>query len=159
MKVYFAADHAGFEMKNVLLAYVRDELGFEVEDCGAYEYDEHDDYPDLVKSTAKKVASENDSRAVIFGGSGQGEAIVANRFKGVRAVVYYGEGQRTQSDNKGSVIDIIESTRKHNDANILSIGARFVEVDEVKQAVSRWLKLEFSREERHQRRLIKIDDV
>ena len=101
MKIYFAADHAGFELKNALLVYARDELGHEVEDCGALTLDNDDDYPVFISSAARKlsedVARGVESRAIVIGASGQGEAIVANRFKGVRCVLYYGEATRLRN--------------------------------------------------------------
>jgi ribose 5-phosphate isomerase B len=146
MKIYFAADHAGFELKNTLLAYVRDELKHEVEDCGAYELDEGDDYPDFISIAADKVSEDKGSRAVILGGSGQGEAIVANRYRGIRAVVYYGGNA-----------EILRLSREHNDSNVLSLGARFLGEEEAKKAVGAWLEAPFSGEERHLRRLREID--
>jgi len=95
MKVYFASDHAGFDAKNELVEYVRDQLKCEVEDCGALVNDPQDDYPGIIAVAAKKlsedVAAGKDSRAIVAGASGQGEAIVANRFKGVRCALYYGD--------------------------------------------------------------------
>src|SRR6185295_2504463 len=102
MKVYFAADHAGFELKNTLLNFVRGELNFDVEDCGALTYDAADDYPDLIALAARKLSEDAaqglDSRAVVIGASGQGEAIVANRFPGVRCALYYGKPSHEQID-------------------------------------------------------------
>src|SRR3989344_6650134 len=99
MKVYFAADHAGFEIKNALVEYARG-LGYEVEDCGAFVNDPADDYPGIIASAARKlsadVAAGKDSRAVVAGASGQGEAMVANRFKGVRCALYYGQAAGEQ---------------------------------------------------------------
>lgn len=146
MKIVFASDHAGFELKKNLLPFV-DGLGFEVKDFGAYELNEKDDYPDFISLAAKEVSENSDSvKGIILGGSGQGEAIVANRFKGVRAAVYYG----------GST-DIVSLSREHNDANILSLGARFLSEEEAKNAVKIWLKTLFSDDERHVRRIKKID--
>lgn len=158
MKIFFASDHAGFELKNILLAFVRDELGYEVEDCGAFDYDEADDYPVFVKVAAEKIAENPDSaRAIILGGSGQGEAIVANRFKGVRAVVYYGDVVQQQTDAAGNQLSILKSTREHNDANALSLGARFLDEESAKEAVRIWLETSFSGDERHVRRITQID--
>jgi len=157
MKVYFATDHAGYDMKESLLSYVRDELGHEVEDCGAILFDEYDDYPDFVVVAAKNVAKDKGSMGIILGASGQGEAVVANRVPGVRAVVYYGEPQRWQIDACGEEMDMVMSTRKHNDANILSLGARFISIEEAKEVVKKWLSTEFEHEDRHVRRINKID--
>lgn len=148
LKVYFAADHAGFEYKEQLVAFVRDELGFEAEDVGAYVLNEEDDYPDFVQLAAEVVSRDQQSKAIVLGGSGQGEAIVANRFPRVRAAVWYG-GNR----------DILTLSRKHNDANVLSIGARFVSQEEAREAVRLWLLTPFSKEERHERRIEKTDTV
>lgn len=144
--IYLASDHAGFELKEKLKAHLQ-ELGYEVKDCGAFSYDENDDYPDFVVLAVRAV-SENpgNARAIIFGGSGQGEAMVANRFRGVRAVVYYGNNEK-----------IITLSREHNDANVLSLGARFLTEEEAKRAVKLWLVTPFTGEERHVRRLKKID--
>ena len=163
MKIYFAADHAGFELKNVLLAYVRDELGHEAEDCGAFTLDEADDYPVFISSAARKlsadVAKGGESRAVVIGASGQGEAIVANRFKGVRCVLYYGEATCQQTDMSGRKLDMLGSARMHNNANALSLGARFLSIDEAKTALAQWLSTPFSGEERHARRIKMIDEL
>src|SRR5580704_7239661 len=112
MKVYFASDHAGFEIKNQLLAYVRDELGNEVEDCGAFTYDKNDDYPTIIAGAAKKLSADvstgKDSRAIVAGASGQGEAMVANRFRGVRCALYYGSAAKEQTDLSGKDLDVIK---------------------------------------------------
>lgn len=146
MKIYLGSDHAGYDLKEKLLQFLID-LGYEVTDEGPFSFDPEDDYPDHVSEVAKEVADSNrEVRGIVIGGSGQGEAIVANRFKGVRAVVYYG-GSGT----------IVRLSREHNDANIISIGARFVGEEEAKQAVKMWLETEFSKEERHKRRIAKLD--
>lgn len=163
MKVYFASDHGGFEIKNQLFTFVRDELGHEVEDCGASVYDENDDYPGIIAGAARKLSADylsgKDSRAIVAGASGQGEAIVANRFKGVRCALYYGKALREQTDMSGKKLDILASSRDHNDANALSLALRFLTPDEAKAAVTTWLATPFSGEERHARRIQKIDEV
>ena len=146
MKVYLGTDHAGFELKEQIKTYLKDK-GLEVEDQGAFTLDPEDDYPDYVKIVAKMVQSDSDSVGIILGGSGQGEAITANRYKGVRAALYYG----------GS-LDIVKLSREHNGANILSLGARFVKFDEAKQAIDLWLSTSTSTDERHLRRIREIDD-
>lgn len=149
MTIYFASDHAGYELKNSLMEMVSDELGLNVEDCGAFLYDETDDYPDFVKVAAAAVSGDpEESLAVIVGGSGQGEAIVANRFRNVRAAVYY-----------GGPLDIVTLSREHNDANVLSLGARFITDDEAREVLRLWLDTPFSGDERHDRRIEKIDAV
>lgn len=163
MKVYFAADHGGFEIKNQLLAFVRDELGHEVEDCGAFTYDAEDDYPAIIAAAARKLSADSlagkENRAIIGGASGQGEAIVANRFKGVRCAVYYGKVLREQTDASGKKLDMLASTRDHNNANALSLGFRFLSPEEAKETISNWLAIPFSSAERHARRIAQIDEV
>lgn len=160
MKVYFAADHAGFELKKSLLEFVRG-FGHELEDCGAFVFDKDDDYPGFIAAAARKLASDAgagiNSRAIVIGASGQGEAIVANRFKGVRCALYYGPA-RAQTDMSGKTLDMIRSTREHNDSNALSLGARFLQADEARDVVREWLTYPFSGEERHARRTRQIDD-
>ncbi len=114
MKVYIASDHAGLELKNALVTLLRTQ-GREIDDLGPSIYIEGDDYPDTITPLAEKVAADKGSFGIAIGGSGQGEAMAANRIKGVRAAVYYG----------GST-DIIKISREHNNANILSLGARFI---------------------------------
>lgn len=148
--IYLATDHAGFSLKEVLKKYISEELGFEAKDMGNIVYEENDDYPDWILPAARAVADDIkngiDSKAIILGGSGQGEVIVANKVAGVRAAVLYDYNE-----------DIIKLSRQHNDANVLSLGARFLSEDEAKKAVKLWLETKFSKEERHQRRINKID--
>jgi ribose 5-phosphate isomerase B len=161
MKVYLASDHAGFALKGALLAYVA-ELGHEVEDVGPHELNPGDDYPDFILPCAEKVAAGNvpgdpaSTFGIVVGGSGQGEAMAANRVKGARAAVFYGPAPRPQTDEDGDTLDLISSARIHNDANMLSLGARFLSEDEAKQAVKRFLDTPFSAEERHVRRIAKF---
>ena len=156
MTILFATDHAGFELKQVLMLFVRG-LGFEVEDGGAYEYDAEDDYPDCIAPVARRVSAEPEHlRAIILGGSGQGEAMVANRFPQVRAVVFNGQYQPPDGRR---VPEEIVTAREHNDANVLSLGARFLSEAEAKEAVQLWLETPFSGDERHQRRIAKIDQL
>jgi ribose 5-phosphate isomerase B len=163
MKVYFAADHAGFELKNILLNFVRGELNHETQDCGAFSFDAGDDYPELIAGAAsalsKDAAQSLPSRAIVIGASGQGEAMAANRFNGVRCALYYGKAGNSQIDMSGHELDMLASTRKHNDANALSLGARFISEEEAKEAVRLWLLTPFSDEERHARRVREIDTI
>ncbi len=162
MKVYLATDHGGFDLKNQLAAYISS-LGYEVEDCGAFTNDPQDDYPELIAAAAKKLSADAlagvDSRAIVIGASGQGEAMVANRFKGVRCALYYGPAANSQKDMSGKSLDIISSSREHNNANALSLGARFLSESDAKDAVQKWLAAPFSGEERHMRRITQIDAV
>lgn len=144
--VYLGSDHAGFELKNKIKKLL-DELGLKYEDLGPNKYDTDDDYPDFIIPVAQKVAENSGSRGIVFGGSGQGEAIAANKIKGIRAALYY-----------GGPLDIVKLSRTHNDSNILSLGARFVNENEAIQAVKLWLETEFEGG-RHQRRIEKIKNV
>ncbi len=144
-KIFIGTDHAGFELKNSLVVFLKT-LGYEVTDMGAHSYEVLDDYPDFVRPVAEAVAGDQESRGIILGGSGQGEAMCANRVRGARAAVYY-----------GGPFDIAVLSREHNDANILSLGARFVDEDEAKEVVRVWLETPFGGEEKHARRIRKID--
>ncbi len=145
MKIFLASDHAGFELKQKLVDFLHAK-GHEVEDMGPTRLNPADDYPDYITPCAKKVAETPDSMGVILGMSGQGEAMAANRVRGVRAAVYY-----------GGPADIVKLSRRHNDANILSLGARFVSADEAIKALELWLATNFEHDERHQRRILKMD--
>lgn len=145
MKVYLATDHAGFELKEEIKTFLLNN-SYEVVDCGAEEYDANDDYPDFIAPAADGVSKNPEvDKAVIFGGSGQGEAIVANKCKGIRAVVYNTEN-----------LELITLARLHNDANVLSIGARFISAENAKEAVKVFLETVYTAEERHERRIEKI---
>ena len=161
MLIYFASDHAGYELKSALVEYVR-ALGHDVEDCGAHVFDAGDDYPEIIARAARKLSADSiagkGSRAIVVGASGQGEAMVANRFRGVRCALYYGKAGE-QKDMSGKELDMIASVREHNNANALSLGARFITEGEAKQAVEKWLKTPFSGEERHTRRIKQIDEL
>lgn len=147
MKIYLATDHAGFQLKEKVKEFLQ-KNGYEVEDCGALQFDKSDDYPDFISKVAAAVSKDpENSRGIIFGGSGQGEAIVANKYPHVRAVVYYGGPE-----------EIITLSREHNDANILSIGARFVD-EGVLSLIKLWLEVPFAHEERHVRRIEKIKKI
>lgn len=152
-KVIVAADHAGFELKQTIKGFL-EKKGYEVLDVGAHELVQEDDYPVYMSAAALKVAEDisGHTRAILFGGSGQGEATVANRFPGVRASVWYGQP-------KGGDADMIGLVRKHNDSNVLSIGARFVTMEEAASAIEAWLATPFSGEEKHARRNAQIDSI
>lgn len=144
--IYLASDHRGFELKAHVKQWL-DELGYAYEDCGPFELDPDDDYPDYVHRAAQKVAEDpGEHRAIVLGMSGQGEAMVANRYRGVRAAVYYG-GERPY----------ILLSREHNDANVLSLAASFLTVEDTRLTVQKWLATPFSGDERHVRRIEKID--
>lgn len=148
MKIYLATDHAGFELKENIKIFLKG-TSHEVVDLGAFVYNENDDYPDFIMPLAKEIEHDlkagEESKGIIFGGSGEGEAMVANRVDGVRATVYYGGSK-----------DIITLSREHNNANVFSIGARFVSAAEAQEAVSLWLETPFTGEDRHIRRIMKF---
>lgn len=150
--VHLGADHAGFYLKEAISDYLK-KLHYEVVDHGAHLYDEFDDYPDFIAPVGQAVSGHPSGvKGIIFGGSGQGEAMVANQFPNVRAVVFYGD-KVFQNTN------IIKLSREHNDANVLSIGARFVSTGEAKDAVKTWLATPFSGEYKHVRRIKKIEKI
>lgn len=155
MTIYLASDHAGFALKEVLKVFLL-EQEYRVEDCGAFEEDQDDDYPDYVLPCARHIAGDEGSFGIIFGASGQGEAMVANRISGVRAVVYYGKASTSQLDASGASLDMLQSARMHNNANVLSLGARFITEEEAKEAVKQFLTTAFSNDPRHSRRLAKF---
>ena len=147
--IILAADHAGFAVKEAVKTFLQ-EKGYEIRDVGATTLVDGDDYPEYMMKAGMEISKDlnGESKAIIFGGSGQGEAIVANRFPGVRAVVWYGGDK-----------EVLKATREHNDANVLSIGARFVDEESAKEAVVKWLETPFSGDERHARRIAQIDSV
>lgn len=143
--IFLATDHRGFELKEKIKTWLT-EWGMEYVDCGATGYVPTDDYTDFVAIAAEKVAQDPlNNRGIVLGATGQGEAMVANRRRGVRAAVYY-----------GGPADIITLSRQHNAANILALGASFVG-DNVKDMIKLWLDTEFSNDERHVRRIGNID--
>ncbi len=142
MKIHIACDHAGYEMKE----FLKDELAkmsYDVIDHGANTLDEADDYPDFIKPAAEAITKDDNSMGIILGGSGQGEAMCANRLHSIYAGVYYG----------GST-DVVKLFREHNNANVISLAARYITNEEALAAVKVFLNTEFSNEERHVRRLL-----
>lgn len=155
MKIFVGSDHAGFGLKEKLVAALTAQ-GHEVVDKGAHEYNETDDYPDFVIPVAKEVSQNSDSvRGIILGATGQGEAIAANKFPHVRAVVFYGDAKCVVDDEA----DVIKRSREHNNSNILSLGARYLTEETMLKAVNQWLTIPYSQGERHVRRLGKIDQI
>ena len=147
MKIYLGSDHAGFKLKEDIRHFLV-EAGYEVADLGPNREAPGDDYPDYVRPVAEHVAKEENARGIVFGGSGEGEAMVANRIPGVRAAVWYGKNDR-----------IVTLSREHNDANVLAVGARFVSDEEAKRGIKLWLETPFSNDPRHKRRIDKIDNI
>ncbi|SRR5260221_2834466 len=157
MKIYLGTDHAGFYLKEKIKKFLL-EKDYDVEDCGAHDFHPSDDYVDFISLVAQKVSEHPEDRGIILGGSGQAEAIVANKYPGVRAGVFYGPVVAKESvDASGKTSEnpfaIVTLTREHNDANILSLGARFLTEKDALEAVEIWLTTPFSNEERHKRRI------
>lgn len=151
MKLYLATDHAGFELKEKVKSWLLEKGEYEVADCGAESHVDGDDYPKYIANAARSVQEDSmhaPSIAIVFGGSGTGEAIVANRFHHVRASIY-----------AGGNLELVKLSREHNDANVLSVGARFVSFEEAKGAIELFLSTHFSHEERHSDRVIQIDTI
>lgn len=163
MRIALSTDHTGYDS----LQKLRDVLtvaGHTCVDFGPKQLDLADDYPDFIYPAARAVASGDCAVGIIYGGSGQGEAMVANRVKGVRCAVYYGpavavgpidaDGQEAQDS-----YEILRLSRRHNDANMLSLGARFLSWPDIERAVTVWLQTDFEHESRHARRIGKIDSL
>lgn len=142
MRVHIATDHAGFELKQFLVQALQDD-GFDVRDHGALEYDAQDDYPDTCLPGAEAVAADPGSLGIVIGGSGNGENIAANKVDGVRSILAWN-------------VDIARLGREHNDANVIAIGARQHENDQVLEMVRAFLATPFSEDPRHQRRIDKL---
>jgi len=139
MRIYLGSDHAGFELKNHLVARLK-ELGHEPVDCGPHEYVATDDYPPFVMAAAKGAADEPGSLAVVIGGSGNGEVIAANKVPGTRAALVWSEETATLA-------------RQHNDANVISVGGRMHSVEEATRFVELFIATPFSQDPRHIRRI------
>jgi len=152
--VHLGADHAGFELKEVIKEYL-EKMHYQVMDHGAFEYDEDDDYPDFCGLVGQAVSVDAEARGIVIGGSGQGEAMSANRYANVRAMVF--NGQYEPFDGREVPNEIVTS-RQHNDSNVLSLGARFLSEEEAIEATQLWLETAFSGEERHERRIEKIEN-
>ena len=141
--IYIASDHAGFELKKQILEHLK-KTDQEVQDCGPLVLDPADDYPDFVIPCAQKVAQNPGSMGIILGRSGNGEAMAANKVKGIRAALFYGTHE-----------EIVRLAREHNNANVLSLGAQFLTIDQVKRAIDLFIETKFEGG-RHQRRVDKI---
>lgn len=175
MKISIASDHAGFDLKEFLVPELRSR-GFEVVDYGAHELVANDDYPIYISKAVKEVSDYEESLhngsatshnvhgevrhahvGIVIGGSGQGEAMVANKFPHIRATVLYGGVMVGGSESL--LESIVKLSREHNDANILSLGARFMTQEEALKMVILWLETDFSQDDRHVRRIKEIEDI
>ncbi|HXR42880.1 MAG TPA: ribose-5-phosphate isomerase [Acidothermaceae bacterium] len=142
MRVYLGSDHAGFELKAYLVSWLLDN-GHEPVDCGPATYEPDDDYPPHVIAAAIRVAADNGSLGIVIGGSGNGEQIAANKVKGIRAALVWNDDTATLA-------------RQHNDANVVSIGARQHTLGEAARLVELFIGTDFSAEARHVRRLAMV---
>ncbi len=162
MKIAVSTDHAGFESSQLIKAFLT-KIGHEVIDYGPKEFDPEDDHPDFIRPAAEAVASGECEVGIIYGGSGQGEAMVANRVKGVRCGVFYGPSIAVKPvDAEGNMsedeYEILRLNRQHNHANMLSLASRFLSQDQIEKAVTVWLNTPWAGDERHTRRARKMDD-
>ena len=139
MRVYLGSDHAGFELKQRLVEWLTAN-GHEPVDCGPAAYDGEDDYPPYVMLAASRTVADPGSLGVVIGGSGNGEAIAANKVPGVRAALAWSE-------------ETASLGREHNDANVISLGARMNTADEATRFLEIFLNTPFSGAERHVRRI------
>lgn len=142
MRVHIGTDHAGFELKNRLIEVLRSK-GHEVTDHGAFEYDALDDYPPFCTDTGEAVVADPGSLGIVLGGSGNGEQIAANKVKGVRAALVWNE-------------DTARLAREHNNANVISVGARQHSEEELIELIDLFLAEPFPGDERHVRRINRI---
>lgn len=143
MRVYVGSDHAGFALKERLLAECS-ALGHQVVDCGPPDYRDGDDYPPYCLLVGTRVIADPGSLGIVIGGSGNGEAIAANKVKGVRCAVAFNDDTATLA-------------RQHNDANVLSLGARMYDEDIAVHYATLFLSTPFSKAERHVRRIALLD--
>lgn len=144
MRVHLGTDHAGLELKDHLINWLK-EQGHEPVDHGAYEYDALDDYPVFCLRAAQGVADEPDSLGIVIGGSGNGEQMAANKVLGVRAALVWNE-------------DTAKLAREHNNANVISVGGRQHDIDEMTAFIKVFLETPFTDEERHVRRIAMMSD-
>jgi ribose 5-phosphate isomerase B len=142
--LYIASDHAGFQLKEQLDDYL-ELLGHKFEDLGAYENNPQDDYPDFALAVAKKVASEG-GEGILVCGTGQGACLAANKVKGIRAVLAHDEFTA-------------RTAKEHLDSNVLCLGGRTIDTEAAKKIVKTWLEASFSGEEKHERRLGKVEEM
>lgn len=161
MKIALATDHTGFEQLKDIEIFLESQ-GHDCHNFGPASLNINDDYPDFMFEAAKAVASGGYERGIILGGSGQGEAMAANRLKGVRCAVFYGPavvGRIIDANGRvsSSPYEIVKLSREHNNANMLSIAARFVSLTDMQQIIKLWLETPFSEEPRHVRRIDKLD--
>ncbi len=144
MRVHLGSDHAGFELKTAIVARLA-ELGHEAVDHGPAEYDAVDDYPPFVLRAAEATAADPGSLGVVLGGSGNGEAIAANKVRGVRCALAWN-------------VETAQLGREHNDANVVSLGARMHDETTALTIFEAFLATDYSGEQRHTRRITMLSD-
>jgi ribose 5-phosphate isomerase B len=144
MRVHLGSDHAGIELKDHLLGWLRDN-GHEPVDHGPFVFDALDDYPVFCIRAAEGVAADPDSLGIVIGGSGNGEQMAANKVKGVRAALVWNA-------------DIAVLAREHNDANVISVGGRMHTIDDLTHFIDLFIRTPFTGDERHARRIAMITD-
>ena len=144
MRVHLGSDHAGLELKEHMLGWLRDH-GHEPVDHGPFVYDALDDYPVFCLRAAAAVVADPGSLGVVIGGSGNGEQIAANKVPGVRAALAWSE-------------ETASLAREHNDANVISVGGRMHTVEEMTRFIEVFLGTAFTGEERHVRRIGMLAD-
>ena len=164
MIIYLASDHAGLELKDKVKFFLK-KLAYQIEDCGAFEFNKDDDYPDFVAKAAEKVSKDpENSMGIIFGGSGQAEMMVANKFKNVRCALFYATAAPVKAVDitgrkSSDPYEMIRLVREHNNANMLSLAARLLTDGEAQTAVEMFLTTVFPKDERHLRRIDKIKEI
>ena len=161
MTIALATDHAGFDQLKELQKWLELE-GHSCRNYGPTQLNPDDDYPDFIFPAARAVSAGEFDRGIIFGRSGEGEAIAANRVKGVRCSVFYGPAVTrrvidAQGHTSNDPYEIVKLSRRHNDANMISLAASFVPLEDMKQVIKLWLETPFSADERHKRRNAKLD--
>ena len=144
MRIYLGSDHAGYDLKNHLVTWLT-AAGHEAVDCGPHTFDAQDDYPPYVMLAASKTAGDPDALGIVIGGSGNGEAIAANKIPGIRAALAWSE-------------ETARLGREHNNAHVISIGARMHTEDDATRFVEVFVSTPFSNEERHVRRIEMMSD-
>ena len=144
--LYITSDHGGYKLKKRIIRYLENELETKIEDLGSFEYNKDDNYPDYTVKLAKKVLENDDNKGIAICRNGIGVCVTANKFKGIRAGIGYN-------------IAVAESMRNDDNANILCLAADHLSEDHAMAIVKKWLETPFSNDERHVRRLKKIEAI
>ncbi len=145
MKIFIGADHAGFEVKNQIKEHLV-HRGFDVTDIGAHTLVNDDDYPPIAFELTTKILGEDDARGILVCGSGEGVCMAANRVRGIRAALVWGQEQARE-------------TRRDNESNVLCLASRLTDLETILSIVDNWIDEPFSKEERHKRRIQQIEEI